>query len=139
MGTLTTPGAAPGSRRPHAWGEASGPKHGKRVTRTVEWLFDTGADVTVVQKALGACFDLVATGASASPTTGRRAILMKKGLTVTVTVEDGSGARTASSTSVDVGVKRDNAGSNLVGMDQLAAVGAVLEWNPAKRTGRLLR
>ena len=138
MATLTTPAAARRSRRPHARGEARGSKRGRSVTKTVEWLLDSGADVTVVQKQVGDCFDLVATGASASPTTGSRGILMKRGMTVSVTVEDGTGVQRSAASALDVGVKPDNAGSNLVGMEQLAAAGAVLEWDPVRRTGRLL-
>jgi hypothetical protein len=138
MSTLAAPGAAPASYRPHAWGAASGLKYGHPTTRTVEWLFDSGADVGAVQKRLGDCFDLIATGATASPTTGPNAILMKRGMMVIMTVEDASGATRQVASRLDVGVKPNNAGSNLIGMDQVAEVGAVLEWDPMSRLGRLL-
>lgn len=134
---LGPPSGTPGSQRPHVVGEASGTRSGSPVTVGVEWLVDSGADVAVVQKQVGDCFDLTATGASASPTTGSRAILMNQGMTVGFDADDRMGGVTAVASGRDVGVKSDNRGTNLIGVDQLADVGATLEWDAAARYGRL--
>ena len=139
MGTLGTPSGSPASRRPHAVGEAEGILAGTPVVYTVEWLVDTGAEVAVVQDRVGQCFDLSPTGATATGTTGGRAILMTRGMTVHVPTEDAMGGLSVRGSSRDVGVKSDNTGSNLVGVDQLADCGVTVEWDPLQRSGRLLR
>lgn len=135
--TLGPPAAAPNSRRPHTVGEVSGTKHGVPVDVGIEWLVDTGADVGVVQKSVGDRFDLIPTGASASPTAGRTAILMCRGLTVGFDAEDPSGTLVRRASARDVGVKSADTGSNLIGVDQLADAGVTLGWDPVARSGGL--
>jgi hypothetical protein len=135
--TLGPPKNAPASKRPHQWGEAAGSKGGRPVTVSVEWLFDTGADVAVVQKRVGDCFDTTPTGASASPTVGSGGILMVQGIMVSFETEDAMGQSSTVSSSNDLGVKNDNAGSNLIGVDQLADVGAKIWWDPSAQSGGL--
>jgi hypothetical protein len=136
---LGPPKNAPTSLRPHQWGEASGTERGQPVTVDVQWLFDTGADVAVVQKRVGDCFDTQPTGASASPTVGSGGILMVRGITVAFDAEDASGYSSTVTNSKDVGIKDDNSGSNLIGVDHLADAGVTIEWNPMLRSGRLTR
>jgi hypothetical protein len=135
---LGPPASSPGSRRPYQAGHASGTKAGKPVRVAVEWLVDTGADIGVVRNGVGANFDLVATAASASPTTGGGGILVKRGLRVEFAAEDSAGASHAMASSLPVGVKSTNTGSDILGMDQLASVGVEVTWKPDVRTGALL-
>jgi len=138
--TLQAPSGSSSNLRPHIWGEASGlcAPHGLHtVSCQVEWLIDTGADVGVVQKQLGDVFTKVTTGLSASPTTGGRGIQMVTGIDVTFTVEDPTGSPVSVTTRCPIGVKSDNSGSNLIGMDQVADVSAQVQWSPAPQSGKL--
>ena len=71
-------------------------------------MIDTGADIGVVRKSIGDSFDMLATAASASPTTGGGGILIKIGLNALCTAEDSAGS--------------NNAGSDILGMDQLGSL-----------------
>lgn len=104
---------------------------------SVEWLIDTGADIGVVRKAVGDQFDLIATGASASPTTGGGGILVRTGLQAEFEAEDRSGVHHKLRVSEPVAVKSNNSSSDILGMDQLAAVAVEVTWNPAAQTGTL--
>jgi hypothetical protein len=112
-------------------------KAGKSVQVPVEWLVDTGADIGVVDKAIGDRFDLTSTGASASPTTGGGGIIVKAGLDAEFAAEDTSGASHTIRASLPVGVKSVTTGSNIVGMDQLASFSVTVDWDPAGGTGTL--
>src|SRR5258708_18365732 len=78
-----------------------------------------------------------ATGGSASATTGGGGILIKSGLTVVFEIIDKNGNPTEVESSLDVGVKADNDGSEILGMNDLAAVDGAVDWDPAIRSGRL--
>lgn len=122
-------------KRPHQVGavkgegaDGSGP-HRVRVG----WVVDTGAEVAVVLHRVAAAFKYNPTGASAAPTSGDAAIMMVDGLVVEF---DASGATL--DVPGHVGVKSDNVGSNLLGMDKLEFVGASVCWSPSSGTGEIL-
>jgi hypothetical protein len=100
-----------------------------------EWLIDTGAAVSVITKDNAEQFDLTATGATTSGTTGGGGIIMKSGLTMVFTVLGRDGTNREVTCSLDVGVKHNNAGSEIIGMDQVNEVGAEVIWNPGTRDG----
>jgi hypothetical protein len=134
---LAPPAGSPASQRPYQVGRALGSKAGKPVQVTVEWLIDTGADIGVVRKAIGDRFDLTPTAASASPTTGGGGIIVKSGLRVEFRAEDHHGVSHTLLVSRSLGVKSNNNGSDIVGMDQLASAGVTVSWDPGGRTGAL--
>jgi hypothetical protein len=59
------------------------------------------------------------------------------GLDAEFTVEDAWGNSNTVQASGYAGVKSNNAGSNLLGVEPLAQVGATVEWDPSARAGRL--
>jgi hypothetical protein len=134
---LGPPAAKPSSQRPYQPGNASGTKAGAPVRVAVEWMVDTGAEIGTVTKRIGDSFDLVATAASASPTTGGGGILVKTGMVAEFMAEDNAGTQQALSSSSAVGVKSNNSGSEILGVDQLAALAVEVEWDPARRRGTL--
>lgn len=125
------------SLRPHQTGHVAGRKSGTHVRFEIEWMIDTGADIGVVRKIVGDKFDLVATAASASPTNGGGGILIKQGLQVEFTAEDSVGIPRAMRSALPVGVKSSNAGSDIIGMDQLATLNVEVNWSPNSRVGTL--
>jgi len=136
---LTAPFGAPSNRRPHQLGRVHGVgKGGAPVSAKVEWLFDSGADVSVVQDQVGALFTTVATGATASPTSGGAGILMVTGIDIEVQVETFGGHSHPARAQGDVGVKSSNDGSNLVGVAQLEAVSVTLVWSSRYQVGALV-
>jgi hypothetical protein len=134
---LAPPSGNSSDRRPHQQGEARGFKSGLPVSADKEWMVDTGAQISVITKSNGDKFDLTAVGGSASGTTGGGRILVKSGLEMVFEVFDPAGVATTVTCSLDVGVKPNNKGSEILGMDQIADVGAIVEWDPGTRTGRL--
>ncbi len=61
---------------------------------------------------------------------------MKSGLTVVFTVLASTGlARTETKNSLDVGVKPNNYGSEILGMDQLVDATAQVRWDPVAKSG----
>ena len=124
-------------RRPRQAGALAGVNgHGARVLATVEWLIDTGAEISAVQARYGRPFVTRTTALTASATTGGTAIRVVDGLEVEVAV-GGSGGRSSRRVARPVGIKSDDAGSNLVGMDAVAAVRATVIWGPLHQTGVL--
>jgi len=124
-------------RRPHQLGKASGTKDGFPVTVSKEWLVDTGAQISAITKDNADQFDLTAVAGSASATTGGGGILVRSGLTMHFEILDTAGSSKSVSCSLDVGVKPDNSGSEILGMDQLANVHAGVEWEPKNQSGKL--
>ncbi len=120
-----------GSQRPYQAGHASGIKVGKPIRVAVEWMVDTGADIGVVRKTVGDNFDLVVTAGSASSTTGGGGILIKTG-------EDVAGASHPMTSILPVGVKSNDAGSDILGMEQLGSLGVEVIWKPDVRAGTLM-
>jgi hypothetical protein len=123
--------------RPHQVGKATGYKGGAAITAGKEWMIDTGAQISCITKGNGDQFDLTLTGGSASATTGGGGILLKSGLTMSFEIFDKAGRRKSVSCSLDVGVKPNDSGSEILGMDQLDHVGAAVDWDPRAQSGRL--
>jgi hypothetical protein len=134
---LGAPSANFADRRPHQVGSAEGTKGGSPVGVSKEWLIDTGAQISVVTKDNADQFDLTPTGGSASATTGGGGILIKSGLTMKFEIFDSSGAVKAVFCSRDIGVKPNNDGGEILGMDQLYEVDGAVDWDPGLRKGRI--
>ncbi|MGQ0682030.1 hypothetical protein [Bradyrhizobium sp.] len=124
-------------RRPHQSGQAKGMKHGNPVAVNVEWMVDTGAELSVVTNSVESNFDLTPVGGSASGTTGGGGIIIKSGMEVEFEVFDPSGNKVSITSNLDVGVKPNNAGSEILGVDQIDHAGAIIEWDPGTLAGRL--
>lgn len=126
------------SRRPYQTGRAVGQKNGSYVAAPVDWLIDTGSDYAVVWRKVGNAFDVVnAIGVTASPTTGGGGIQVVTGITTEFKVEDGIGSVLTVQSTKYVGIKSNNAKSNILGMEQLADVGASVTWDPSANQGSL--
>lgn len=135
---LSAPSGASSNRRPHQLGRV----HGTRTNGTpgscrVEWLIDSGADVAVVQKQVGALFTTKATGATASPTSGGPGILMVTGLDIEMEIVSANYSYPRR-VRTDVGIKSSNDGSNIVGVAELDVAAVTLIWSAAQRAGALI-
>jgi hypothetical protein len=134
---LGPPSWDPAQRRPHQAGQARGHKAGQPVAVSVEWLVDTGAELSVVTRDIGRRFKLNPVGGSASGTTGGGGIIIKSGMDIEFEVFDSSGNAVPFTSSLDVGVKPNNDGSEILGVDRIDHAGAMIEWDPGTLTGRL--
>jgi hypothetical protein len=135
---LSTPLGNSSDKRPHQTGKAIGTnKWFVTSSISIEWLVDTGAEIACITSATANNFRLKNTGGSASATTGGGGILIKSGLTTEFEVIDKSGTRKNVQCSLDVGVKPNNAGSEILGMDQIENVNAIVEWEPKSGKGRI--
>lgn len=109
---------------------------GQPLSRTAQWLFDTGSDVCVVPEAFANQFALRAAGigTTAQGIGGGLRLLPRKGLTVEFTVEDATGtARTVSqATVVFIGGH-----STIVGMKELTTGAVTITWDPKQGKGKL--
>jgi hypothetical protein len=141
MDNLSTRVGHPSDKRPHQMGRAIGNARWSMSSSSVsiEWMVDTGAEIACITQATANRFRLKNVGASASATTGGGGILIKSGLTTEFEVIDNFGARKKVQCSLDVGVKPNNAGSEILGMDQIENVKAVIEWEPRSGKGRIRR
>jgi hypothetical protein len=111
---------------------------GIRSSVDVEWLVDTGADLTTVRRGIGRLFRYRrVVAASASPTTGGKGILVVTGLETEFSAVDAFGATSTLVSTQHVGVKSNNAGSDLLGMIQLADQSAMVMWSPHTKKGEL--
>jgi hypothetical protein len=135
MGNLSASSANSSDQRPFQNGSVEGTKNGIPLTASKEWLVDTGATVTCITKDNADQFDLTPMGGSASAVTGGGGILINTGLTMLFTVLRTSGTNQTVRCSLPVGVKPDNVGSEILGMDQLADVGAKVRWDPSALDG----
>lgn len=135
MGNLRASSANPSDPRPFQKGGVEGSRKGLPKTALKEWLVDTGANISAVTKDNADQFDLTPLGGSASATTGGGGILIKAGLTMVFTVLETSGSSRQVRCSLPVGVKPNNNGSELLGMDQLACVHAKVRWDPSAQDG----
>jgi len=127
----------PADLRPHQFGRAKGTKFGWPVDESKEWLIDTGASIAVITKDNADKFDLSVVAGSASGTTGGGGILIKRGLTTEFEVFDYAGSAVKKQCSLDMGVKPNNLGAEILGMDQLNDAGARVYWDPVNKTGKL--
>jgi hypothetical protein len=134
---LKPPAKISANKRPHQFGSAKGKKGGADIEVGVEWLIDTGADISTIRKSTADAFDLTTTAGSASGTTGGGGMLIKSGLTMKFTILDQNDKDKDVECSLDVAVKHNNAGSDILGMDQIAEVEAEIQWDPTGKVGRL--
>jgi hypothetical protein len=137
VGNLNVSSTNASDPRPFQNGRAEGTMTGVPVRLSIEWLVDTGAMVSAITKQIGDQFDLTPTGASASATTGGAGILMKSGLTMVFTVLDVTLTNQTVNCILDVGVKSNNNGSEILGMDQIGDVNAQVRWDPVAQDGDL--
>lgn len=140
--TLTPHPSGADPHRPFHVGAVSGQASNGSGSHSVNvrWLADTGAAVTVVIKKVGDQFTTNPTGATASPTTGFTAILMHDGLTARFdTLCHVCGAPHGVGYTGAMGVKSDNVGSNILGMDAIDDCHAAIVWNPAVGHGSISR
>lgn len=136
--TLGPPTSKPGRRTPFQIGRARGvDRAGSPREVDIEWLIDSGADVPVIQDRVAKTFTLKATGGTASPTVGAVTMLMYEGLEVEATVDQG-GYLVPRAAPVDVGVKPNDQGSNLLGVAALHAMHATIVWSARRQAGVLL-
>ncbi len=104
----------------------------------ITWLVDTGADLATIRDKFGRLFQYQKSiGATASPTTGGGGIQVVSGLEAEFTVRDQWGNETAVVSNQLMGVKSNDAGSDLLGMEQLADLGVCVEWEPRSGSGQL--
>jgi hypothetical protein len=146
MNNLSSNSKNPGDQKPHQFGKAKGTKKsllkswllgGTVLEVQKEWMFDTGASVSAITKSNADQFQLTPIGATASGTTGGGGIIMKTGLTMIFSVIDSAGLSKDVQCSLAVGVKPNDAGSEIIGMDQLSHVNAKINWDPGTKTGQL--
>lgn len=136
MLTSSSTGSSPGC--PWHSGEASGTTPaGAPLSLPIEWLVDTGAEICALQHKLGAQFSYSTLALKATGTTGGPAISVVRGIDVRFTVEDATGNSRLVQTSGRVAVKSNDAGSNLLGMEQIKSVSAEVRWDPTSGTGSL--
>nr|WP_038582285.1 hypothetical protein [Mycobacterium marinum] len=101
-------------------------------------MVDTGADLATVRRKVGRAFQYRRPiGATASPTTGGGGIIVVDGLITEFRVADGAGNESIVVSAQLVGVKSNDAGSDVLGMDQVADASATVEWNPRRGDGQL--
>jgi len=137
---LSTPAGNSSDKRPHQAGLAIGTNTWFLTSSvSIEWMVDTGAEIACITQATANNFRLKNTGGSAAATTGGGGILIKSGLTTEFEVIDSSGNCTKVQCTLDVGVKPNNAGSEILGMDQIENAKAIVEWEPKSGKGRLRR
>src|ERR1043165_358053 len=137
MGNLHACSSNARDRRPFQNGQIEGTKNSHSRTALKEWLIDTGATISVITKSNAEQFDLTVLGGSASSTTGGGGILLNSGLTRVFTLLKHTGADEQVRCSLPIGVKSNDHGSEILGMDQLAHVKAKVRWDPSRQDGDL--
>jgi hypothetical protein len=139
MGNLHPRSAYPPDPRPFQQGHVEGVRNQLPVTVAIEWLVDTGANISALTWSKAALFDLTTTAGLASATTGPRGIPLASGVTMVFTVLDSTGVNQQVRCSLPVAIKPSDTGSDILGMDQLAAVNAKVRWDPVALDGDLYR
>jgi hypothetical protein len=135
MGNLHGPSFDPTDPRPFQHGLVEGVKNLQPVVVAVEWLVDTGASISALTSSKAAQFDLTPVVGTALPTTGGSGIPIMSGVTMVFTVLDPTGVNQQVRCALPVAVKPTDSGSDILGMDQLAAVNAKVRWDPAALDG----
>jgi hypothetical protein len=138
LGARSTASPGAPSQRPFQGGQVLGARAGAAVQMNVDWLADTGAEITTILHGVGAAFDSQPVGVSASPTTGGGQIQVVTGLTVEFTARDRAGRTHQVFAQGYIGIKPANTSENLLGMQQLAMAGARIEWDPLLGIGELV-
>jgi len=144
-GNLSSKAGNPADNRPHQKGAALG-----QVWKSwengggwcyeevpIEWMVDTGAQITCVKRTTGNNFRLVPIGGSASGTTGGGGILIKSGLITEFEAIGYIRRRKKMRCQLDVAVKPNDAGSEILGMDSIEHVKARVEWDPNSCSGTI--
>jgi hypothetical protein len=131
------PSRSGSSIRPFQRGRITGRSRGAVVSEDVEWLVDTGSDITVVRNRVGSVFETTSRGLTASPTTGGQSIQVVTGLAAEFEVEDLRRRRRWVQAGGYVGIKPNDAASDLLGMQQVADVEATVTWSPSRRRGSI--
>jgi hypothetical protein len=121
---------------PTAVGELAGTFQGVPTSATVSWLIDTGSDMPLVRNASAQLFDWVppAVGQFGYGTAGGPAIAIARDPIVRI-FSDVAG--TPFAFQGWMGVKPNDDGSDVVGVNALAAWGAELTWDAATGVGRI--
>jgi hypothetical protein len=135
--TLRSPGASPHSLRPAVGGSLRGVFGAPAAARPVEWILDTGAEITTVRRSVGEGLGATPTAWTASPTTGAGGIRVVDGLAVSFEARDADGAPRAVTVGGYVGIKDTDRMGDLLGMQQVALGRARIFWDPAARRGVL--
>lgn len=137
MGNLRKSKSRSGGQRPYQSGSVEGTKNNLPVKASKEWLVDTGAEVSVLTKSNADQFDLTPTGATAWATSSGGGILMKSGVTMVFKVLQASGTNLSVRCSLPVGVRPNDKGGDILGMDQVADRNAKVRWDPSALDGDL--
>jgi hypothetical protein len=104
----------------------------------VVWIVDSGADFTAVRDCVGRQFGYrPVEGLFAQAANGESAGLVVNGLKAEFSVEDHTGKLRTVQTSGYMVIAPDDSEEELLGMEQLADVGATLVWDPRAGTGSL--
>jgi hypothetical protein len=108
----------------------------------VEWLIDTGADISGVNGTVGGTFATTGVkGATANPLWGAVGFTVVKGIQVELDVVDTSLKVQTVATKAPTrytAVRNQARGINVVGMNHLAELKATVEWNPDNQSGDLV-
>ena len=118
-------------------GAAVGTRGGLPEAVALEWLVDTGADISVLRKSVGSRFDVLPFAATASPTTGGGGIQVVTGIEAEFEVHSARSGPQTVRVGGPLGIKSNDAAGNLLGIEQLVGAGATVAWNPATRSGIL--
>jgi hypothetical protein len=103
----------------------------------VAWLADTGATFAVVRDGIGRQFQSTSTGVQGSGTTGGGGIQYVLGLVAEFKAIDASGGTTTARCGRWMGIKDNDEGDDLLGMEQLACHDVKIEWDPRSGQGEL--
>ena len=131
-----------GKRRPQQAGRVIGldPSGTYEHSAPVTWVVDTGAEVTLVRDRVGSQFGYKPVkGVCGKSTTGDSFYLVT-GLQAEFSVESHDGQDGSVSTVRSgrrIGIKRNDAGSDLLGMSQVSDVCATVHWNPRTGSGSM--
>ncbi|MBL9172179.1 MAG: hypothetical protein JNL10_01470 [Verrucomicrobiales bacterium] len=138
-GNLGPSSAIKNSLKPFQKGKATGRKHGRSVFKIKNWMIDTATEFSCITKSNAKWFDLELVAASregAGPGAAEKGYKEYRGITMHFEILGRDGKPKQVSCSLPVMVKRS--GSDIIGMDQLRKVNAMIEWDPTSRTGNLI-
>ncbi len=139
MGNLHARSADPNDPRPFQEGYVEGVRNHLPVKLAIEWLVDTGANVSALTQRKASQFDLTLSGGSVAATTGGGGMVMMSGVTMFFTVLEPNGSSQQVQCSLPIAVKPNDSGSDILGMDQLAFVNAKVRWDPTAQDGDIYR
>jgi hypothetical protein len=132
-GNLGGTSSNPVSRKPYQAGKVRGVRNGTAVELAKEWMVDTGAEYSVISKSNADQLDLTPTGATSG------VFVIKTGLKMVFTVKNAQGVDEEVECDLPVLVAPDDTYGDILGMDQIAHVGARVRWRPGDRSGDIYR